>query len=137
MLMIEAGIRNGEMRRAPALVVFLVVVPRSSAGRRCPSPPAADALVPLFVSASPCGSPASCHRLQRRRHPVVDEGVDVARFLGREDASTLKLRTSPAMREFMADTSYFVTGPTPERPATRLAQAFGHVLPTGLISPAR
>ena len=96
MLMIEAGTKNGEMRRGPRsqqLVVRLLDQRQAAdAGAdddsRCARP---------FSSARRRRQPGVAHRLDRRGQAVVDEGVHVARFLGRQvRRSTSKPFTSPA-----------------------------------------
>src|SRR5512137_2525958 len=57
-----------------------------------------------------------------------------ASFAGMQD-STSKPLTSPAIRTRKSLASKRVMGPTPDFPATRLAQAVGTSMPTGLMTP--
>jgi hypothetical protein len=136
MLMIDAGTKNGEMRRAP----------RSRYSSACASiigsPPMPEpTMQPMrsacsSVSASPWAARRR-HRLDRRRHAVVDEGVHVARFLGRHvvlDIEALDLAGDAAGKRRGIEAR---DRPMPLRPATRLAQPSATLLPTGLISPVR
>ena len=84
MLMIDAGTKNGVIRRGPRFSSSALV--SSISGR----PPMPEPIRQPMRSAS---SSPSCvvgrqagvaDRLDRRRQAVVDEGVHVARFLGRE-----------------------------------------------------
>jgi hypothetical protein len=81
MLMIDAGTKNGEMRRGPRLTISLCV--SSIIG----SPPMPEPMfTPMRVassspSASPVGSPLSSTAWHGRGQPEVDEAVHVPGFL--------------------------------------------------------
>ena len=81
MLMIEAGTKNGEMRRGPRSLYSLCVCldHRQAADARADH--AADALGALLVEGVAVRQAGVLHRLDRRGHAVVDEGVHVAGFL--------------------------------------------------------
>jgi hypothetical protein len=135
MLMIDAGTKNGEMRRGPRLTIFACVC--SIIG----SPPMPE---PMFTptrvassspSASPVGSPLSAMACDGRGQPEVDEAVHVPGFLLGDvvaDVEALDLAGEPAAR--LAGSNW-VMWSMPGLPASRLAQDSATVLPTGLTQP--
>ena len=134
--MIEAGTKNGEMRRAPRFTYSPCV---SSISGRPPMPeptrqPMRSAVA--SVSASPVGNPASCTAWNDAASPKwMKVSMCRASFAGMY-CSTSKPFTSPAMVQAMPEASKRLIVPMPERPASRLAQPSATVLPTGLIRPS-
>jgi hypothetical protein len=99
MLMIDAGTKNGEMRRAPrARVLDLRLLDhRQPADARADQH--TDALGLLFGQRVAGGQPGILHRLDGGGHAVMDEGVHVAGFLAGDvvlDIEALDLTGKPA-----------------------------------------